>query len=401
MPLSRRRLLHTTAAAAAGAALRAAGAGGERALPPDGWDAPDAWAAAADALGGPISIEAIDVVSLRGRRRLRVRSSDGAVGAAPDNGRLGDARSLLEGRVARGFLGQDARRLPELVDRVYHTPRSNYKFAGMPFWTSVAAVEIATLDLVGRRLGLPAARLIGDPIRESIPVYVTRLTRETTPAEEVRIAAEQLAATGASAVKLKIGGRMRNRPQDAERTSRLVPLARRELGDSVAIYVDANGSYSVSEAIEVARMLEDHGVGFFEEPCPWEEHDATRRVAEAARVPIAGGEQDSSLPAWRWMIRNRGFDLCQPDVFYAGGLFRSLRIARWAAEAGLDVTPHSPKGGTQQHAMLSLAAVLPNLGPHQECLPGPDVVRGRRDVPSGPGLDWGVEDAELRAAPLA
>ena len=75
-----------------------------------------------------------------------------------------------------------------------------------------------------------------------------------------------------------------------------------------------------------------------------------------------------------------------------------MRIARWAAAAGLDVTPHSPKGGWKQHAMLSLAAVLPNLGPYQECVAGPDIVDGYRKTPRGAGFDWPITDRELRDA---
>ena len=63
------------------------------------------------------------------------------------------------------------------------------------------------------------------------------------------------------------------------------------------------------------------------------------------------------------------------------------------------MTPHSPKGGWKQHAMLTLAAVIPNLGAYQECSAGPDIVDGVRSVPRGPGFDWGVDETRLAAAP--
>ena len=34
-------------------------------------------------------------------------------------------------------------------------------------------------------------------------------------------------------------------------------------------------------------------------------------VADALKMPVAGGEQDSSLPRFRWMIRNRAIRKCR------------------------------------------------------------------------------------------
>ena len=185
------------------------------------------------------------------------------------------------------------------------------------------------------------------------------------------------------------------------RTEGLVSLARRTFGDEVAIYVDANGSYDAAHAIEVGEMLAAQGVGFFEEPCPWEEHEETKRVADALEMPVAGGEQDSSLPRFRWMIDNRGVDVVQPDLAYNGGFIRCLRVAKMAAEQGLPVTPHCPKADPNTAYMLHFSAVIPNLGPHQEYrAQGPDragwwrapafeAANGVVPVPDGPGL--GVE----------
>jgi len=45
-----------------------------------------------------------------------------------------------------------------------------------------------------------------------------------------------MAATGARGVKIKLGGRMRNTPDDDRRTRALVPVIRRRLGDATTIY---------------------------------------------------------------------------------------------------------------------------------------------------------------------
>src|SRR5262249_41176583 len=130
--------------------------------------------------------------------------------------------------------------------------------------------------------------------------------------------------------------------------------------------VDANGSYDAAKAIEVGKMLEAQGVGFFEEPCPFEELEQTKKVADALTMPVAGGEQDASLPRFAGMIRDRVVDVVQPDVNYNGGLLRAVRVARLAAAAKLPITPHAPQRGMSPAYMLHFASCTPNVGPYQE-----------------------------------
>ena len=171
-----------------------------------------------------------------------------------------------------------------------------------------------------------------------------------------------------------LGLRMRNSQEQGRRDWHLIELARERFGDDMNIFVDANSSYTVTEAIEMGRFLESKRVGFFEEPCPWQEYEDTKRVSDALDMTVAGGEQDSSLARWHWMVTNRGVDLVQPDVFYNGGLIRMLRVAQMARDVGMMVTPHSPKTGEQAYANLQFCSIAPNLRPFQEYRESPAVV---------------------------
>jgi L-alanine-DL-glutamate epimerase-like enolase superfamily enzyme len=236
------------------------------------------------------------------------------------------------------------------------------------------------------------------------------MRRDTTPQQEVAWLAERLDQTGAKAVKLKIGGRMSNNADASPgRTERLVQLARKTFGDEITIQVDSNGSYDAPKAIEVGRMLQDHGVYFYEEPCPWEDFEATRRVADALEILVAGGEQDTSFPKFRWMVRNRAVDIVQPDLIYNGGLVRTTRVARLAAAADMDITPHAPQLGFQPVYMLHFASCTPNLGRFQEFAgrvhrspswfwPHFEVAGGVLQVPKGPGLGMTIDPGVLQEA---
>lgn len=340
---------------------------------------------------------------------LRSTSKRGAVGLAQCNDRVAYLYPILLKKVIPCFLGRDARDLERLVDRAY-VSRSNYKLSGLPFWCCVAYVEFSLLDLLGKLAKKPLGALLGGVIRTDVPVYLSSLRRDTTPRQEIEWLGKRIEQTGAKAVKLKVGGRMsRNADAAPGRTDRLIPLARKTWGKDVTIHVDSNGSYDAPKAVEVGRMLQQHDVYFFEEPCRWEDFEATRQVTDALEMRVAGGEQDTSFEKFRWYVRHRGLDVVQPDLTYNGGFVRTLRVARLAAGAGLDITPHCPRGGFDPVYMLHFASVTKNLGRFQEfrgelrgspawMSPGIKVRNGRLTVPNGPGLGVSVDPDFLKKA---
>jgi len=351
----------------------------------------------------PVRIASVDIVRAEKALFVRVLSADGAVGITQANDRMENLYSLLNGMIVPFFTGKDARDLEGLVDEVYRV-NSHYKYAGMPFWNCVGHVEIATWDLLGKTIGKPVHQLLGQPLRNEVPVYLSSLTRETTPEQEAEDLAQKLAETGARAVKIKVGGRMRNTPEDEARTRKLLPHLRKVLGNAVTIYADANSSYTVDEGIAVGRFLEEHQVAIFEEPCPWEDYAGNRKVTAALKkLKVAGGEQDSSLFRFNDIIQNRVYDIVQPDLYYNGGIIRCYRVAQLAAKAGMALAPHSPKADPLEAPFLHLASVLANLEGFQEYparparqpawyMPHILLKDGKLAVPTGPGLGIQYEE---------
>lgn len=350
------------------------------------------------ACSAPVIVKSIEVLRYAGAHLVRATSAEGAVGVATCNSRAPYFLPMLKELVIPAFIGRDARELESLVNEVY-VYGNNYKYQGVPFWSCVAYVEASLFDLLGQVAGKAVGELVGGAWRSEIPVYLSSSRRDTTPEQEVAWVGERLAETKARAVKLKIGGRMRHNADSLPgRTEQLVSLARRSWGDDLTLYADANGSYDHTRAIEVGHMLEDHGYAFFEEPCPFEQYEETRAVADALDIDVAGGEQDCNLGHYRVMIRERYVDVVQLDLMYNGGLIRALRVARMAAEAGMPITPHSPKFGPELATLLHFASVVRNTGPYLE-FPAAQprhgswyapafTIRegGTIEVPTGPGL---------------
>jgi L-alanine-DL-glutamate epimerase-like enolase superfamily enzyme len=343
----------------------------------------------------PVIIDSIELLRRGGEYLVRVRSKNGAEGISLTNGR-DYLHPILQRLVAPYFLGKDARDLEEHLFQVYRH-QDNYKLQGLALWCPVAWVEFAVLDMLGRIAGKSLGELLGGVVRQEVPFYVASGRRDTKPEQEVEYLLSLVAESGAKAIKFRVGGRMsRNVDAMPGRTEQLIPLTRKRLGEKIAIHADANSSYDPPQAIEIGRMLEDIKAVYFEEPCPFDHLEDTKRVADALTIPVAGGEQEYSEWRFRWTIHNRGVDIVQPDLHYYGGMIRSLRVARMAALAAMPTTVHI-SGGFGFVYMLHFASCTPDIGRYQEYKQGIKdyadwfdpplrVTQGRLTVPEGPGV---------------
>ena len=320
-----------------------------------------------DRLPDPVIIESLDLHERDDNWFIRARSRDGAEGWSVGHpGKMELSQRVFTRVIAPFMRGKDARDLDQLVDGVFLSG-SNYKMQGQLFWVPLAAAEFAILDLLGKAAKCSAADLLGGQRRRQIDLYIANNHRSREPRESLRRIIKSVASIGARALKIKIGGRMKVVDQVPDRTRKLVPMVAEALGERCTLYADANSSYlSVKKAIEVGRMLEANNYSFYEEPVPFDYLDETRRVADALDIPVAWGEQESSQWRFKWMVENSGVRVFQPDLFYYGGLIRSLRVARMAATKDLDCTPHISGGGLGFLYMGIYAACCPNPGPHQE-----------------------------------
>ena len=210
-------------------------------------------------------------------------------------------------------------------------------------------------------------------------------------------------SVGAKALKFRLGGRMsKNADFPPGRTEALIPMVRREFGDDMTIYADANSSYDVTNAIRIGRMMEEHKYAFLEEPVPFDHLWETKQVTEALTIPVAGGEQEFSMRRFRWAIQNRVVDVVQPDLHYFGGFIRSTKVARMADVAKMPCTVHMTGAGLGYVYVLHFAAYVRDPGPHQEfkgvsnipieCKTSSLVCKkGVMRVPSGPGFGVDID----------
>ncbi|MBA2458896.1 MAG: dipeptide epimerase, partial [Gemmatimonadales bacterium] len=137
-----------------------------------------------------------------------------------------------------------------------------------------AALSSALHDLVGKRLGVPVYRLWGlDPAKAPRSTFTIGLD---TP-EKIR--AKVLEAEQYPILKIKLG------------TDRDVEILRaiRDATDK-EIRVDANGGWTVKQAIAMLPVLQEFGVTVLEQPLPPNELDGLAAISRRAAIPIIADE---------------------------------------------------------------------------------------------------------------
>jgi L-alanine-DL-glutamate epimerase-like enolase superfamily enzyme len=216
------------------------------------------------------------------------------------------------------LLGADALQTAARWNELYSAVRNNGR-EGISSM-AVSALDIALWDLKGKLLGSPVCALLGSA-RDEVPVYgsggftsydLNRLTTQMSG---------WVHELGVPRVKMKIG-------RDAELDPSRVAAVRRAIGDDAALFVDANGAYSVKQALELAMRFAEERVCWFEEPVDHRNLDGNAAVC--ARAPaameISNGEYAFSPEAFVRIVDSGAADVLQADVTRCGG-FSGFAIA--------------------------------------------------------------------------
>jgi L-alanine-DL-glutamate epimerase-like enolase superfamily enzyme len=333
---------------------------------------------------------------------VRLTSDDGHEGWGQVSTYNADITSLvLHRQVASYALGADAMDIDTLIDLI---PEREHKFPGSYLRRAMCGLDTAMWDLHGKLADKSVCELLGGTPRP-IRVYGSSMKRDITAAEEAERLKRLRDECGYDAFKVRAGSECGHDVDESPgRTEDVITTISEAFRDECDLLIDANSCYTPPRAIEVGRMLEDHGFCHFEEPCPYWELEWTRQVTDALDIDVTGGEQDCDLTIWRRMVEMRAVDVLQPDICYLGGLTRTLRVAEMARKAGMPCTPHAANLSLVTVFTLHMMGAIEAAGPYVEfSIEGLDYYPwqvglfepallardGKVQIPEGPG--WGVE----------
>jgi galactonate dehydratase len=262
---------------------------------------------------------------------------------------------------------------------------------------ALSSIDCALWDILGKRCGHPIYRLLGGPVHECLPIYISGLPGKTI--EEQLAKAEGYVQAGVRAFKVF----MTAKPSDC---LSLVEGLRRRFSDAIEIFVDALWRLDVTAAIRFAKALAAYEVGWLEAPLIPEDVEGHRRLAQHSPIRIALGESYRTTHEILPFLEARAVQVLQPDLGRSG-ITEGMRIASLSASFHVSIAPHvSISLGPQIATAIHCAAAWPNLM-YVECNPSVFQIANRfqtssfllsdgmLSLPIGPGLGVELIDGSL------
>jgi L-alanine-DL-glutamate epimerase-like enolase superfamily enzyme len=252
-----------------------------------------------------------------------------------------------------------------------------------PLFYGISAIDIALWDIAGKAAGVPVCRLLGGSSSADLTCYAS-LIRYSDPSL-VRASVRQAIDSGFHNLKL----------HEIELT--VIRAAREEAGSEVELTLDVNSPWTLIEARMRAEELHELRLKWLEEPIwPPENYDGLAQLRKACGIPIAAGENSSTLMDFERLLAAEAVDFVQPSVAKMGGITELLKVFPIAAVRNVTVMPHCFYDGPGLLAAIHATAALGTSDSMVEWryfdleaqLYGGRLtpINGRISVPRGPGL---------------
>lgn len=303
-----------------------------------------------------------------------------------------------------------------------------------PWGSAVSAIEVALWDIAGKSANLPIHKLLGGKVRDKVRVY-NGAVRFPMTGQEPQHYAENMqkmmeAKENFSIIKQGISfhsamarelpnyfygdvetvGRHPNRglltPEGFKHTVACIEAMKEVTGDKVGLALDCGPGLVVSDALKLAKAVEDLNLMWLEDMVtgdytPYVMADLYREVTSQTSTPIHTGEQIYLRQNFRELIETKAVNVVGPDPLDVGGIAELKWIAEYADLHGILMAPHGTGDGIiGLAALVQVAATLPNnyiafeypVGRPEwwydivDGLPDPIVVDSFIDVWDKPGL---------------
>lgn len=327
-----------------------------------------------------------------------IRTDDGVVGygeACPVPAFTSETQrgivEIIETRVAPALIGADPMKRTALLGDLERSVR----FA--PF--TIAAVDTALLDLVGRATAVPVHVLLGGAFRTRTEVHGS-VGWDADPVKVAELALEQ--SQTYRWLKLYAG-----RGELGEDLDRLQAV-RDAVGPDIELFVDINGMWTPRDVIAALPRVREIGLRMLEQPLPPSAAAFQRTLVDRLVIDVAADESVRTVADAAQVARSRSATVINLGHSKLGGPTAAMQAAQIANGCGIDLMVGSViEMGIATAMGLHLAAALPRLG-YPSYLMGPlkyreqivaeqvEVIDHHIAIPQGPGLGVTVDEGELR-----
>lgn len=284
--------------------------------------------------------------------------------------------------------GENPTRIEYLWQKLY---RAHRDIRGGPFMVhTLAGIDIALWDLVGKLWREPVYRLLGGPCRDRIRVYHTP--------KAVKVPPHGIYEHSAT-------------PADIDRMVQAIKQARAKVGPDGAVMFDAHCALPPATLIQFAAAVQPYDLLFLEEPAVPGNIEVFKRLKAAVHIPLAAGERDRTIWEFIPYLHERCLDVLQPDCCHTGGVTQMKKIAVLAEGYQVPIAPHCTASMLGISASLHVACAVPlflihefypdNMGFNPKGMvrmPYTVDKDGYVTLPPGPGLGVEIDEKALAEA---
>jgi L-alanine-DL-glutamate epimerase-like enolase superfamily enzyme len=252
------------------------------------------------------------------------------------------AKLAIDELIAPTCIGRDA---TQIVPLMLDVQKKLHIFGrGGPLFYAISAVEIALWDIAGKVANAPVHQLLGGA-KGDLACYAS-LIRFSDPAL-VRVNVRRAIDSGFRSLKLH------------EIEVSAVRAAREEAGPDIDLMLDVNCAWSLDEARAKAHELREFHLKWLEEPVwPPENFEGLAQLRRTCGIPIAAGENVSTLMDFEQLMANAAVDFVQPSVAKMGGISELSKVFVIAAVRNVVVMPHTFYDGPGLLAAIHATAAL-------------------------------------------
>lgn len=315
-----------------------------------------------------------------------IRTDDGLVGTGElglcygvgASGGAGMARDLAEAFL----LGADPMDNEGLWERMFR--RSFWAEGGGPVvFGAMSAIDIALWDIRGKALGQPIFRLLGAGAARPLRCYASQLQFDwgavaVNLVEPARYAEAALKAVsqGYDAVKVDpamIDGEGRRDWNlrgilDAGRCrlyrARMEAI-RDAVGPDVDVILETHSFPNVTAAVQLAELLADLGIMFFEEPTHYNAPGLHGQVRRRSSMRLAAGERLYTRWGVQPYLEAQSVDVLQPDFGLTGGITEGRKVCDLAHLHDVTVQAHVCGTPVAVAAALHVETAIANFEIHE------------------------------------
>lgn len=278
------------------------------------------------------------------------------VKASLDNGIVGFGESLPRSYVTGNSQGAVYAQLKEFLPKLKGAELSGQN-DGVNFIRSLdgiegearCALEIALLDCLGRVSNIPVHDILGETVNQS---FASSAIISGGSILKTAVTTIYFKAKGYRFFKVKVG---------TDKDLGRIRLVRWLVGDA-DIRIDANGAWSVLEALEMMENIRQFDISCVEQPTPKGDFDAMREVADFCHEPVMADESLCTKKDALTLAQIKGCDMFNVRLSKCGGIFRSMEMIKIAQdyEMGYQIGCHVGESGILSAAAMHLAAVSKN-----------------------------------------